>query len=50
MSEDLIDALLEIRKRIEESEKHSGVWPDPWQVDLEELIAKTTVPKKPGKK
>jgi|8_EtaG_2_1085327.scaffolds.fasta_scaffold211126_2 hypothetical protein len=46
MSEDLIDALLEIRKRIEESEKHSGKWPDPWEVDLENIIAKTIVPKK----
>jgi hypothetical protein len=50
MSEELKKAILELRERVEGAEKHSGKWPDPWQVDLEELIAKTTVPKKPGKK
>lgn len=50
MSEELKKALLEIRDRINGVERHSGMLPDPWQIDLEELIAKTTVPKKPGKK
>ena len=50
MSEDLIDALLEIRSRIEGAERHAGKYPDPWEVDLEDIIKKTVVPKKPGKK
>lgn len=46
MSEELKKALLEIRDRINGVERHAGILPDPWLVQLAEVMEKTVVPKK----
>jgi len=46
MSEELKKAILELRDRVAGVERHSGILPDPWLVDLAAAMEKTVVPKK----
>ena len=46
MSEELKKAILELRERVAGVERHSGMYPDPWMVDLAAAMEKSVVPKK----
>lgn len=50
MSEELKKALLELRERVNGVERHSGMYPDPWMVELAAAIEKSVVPSKIVKK
>jgi hypothetical protein len=47
MMDQLKEIIEEIRARLTALERHAGILPGPWIYDL---VEKTVVPKKPGKK
>ena len=50
MSEELKKAILELRERVAGVERHSGMYPDPWMVELAAAMEKSVVPNKIVKK